>query len=109
VENKVQDFVYIDDVVEAFLVSLQTEETGYFPYNVCTGRRTTVSDVVKIITIGCGGHITVEYAGGTPGDQFGIYGDHQKITGQTGWEPATPFHDGVDRMIIWAKKTCLKK
>ena len=46
--------------------------------------------------------VTVEYTKGTPGDQFGIYGNNNKIYSQLGWSPKIDFDEGMKKMIEWA-------
>jgi UDP-glucose 4-epimerase len=91
----------IDDVVNAVLLSLNREE-GYDVFNVCTGVPTTVETVVGTICSAMDHDVTVEYSNSTPGDQFGIYGDYQKIKATLGWSPAYDFKHGMQKMIDWA-------
>lgn len=76
--NRFRDFIYIDDVVEAwYKASLSTSSIGK-TFNVGTGMRTTVAQLLEIIrdnVPGCEYFVT----GGTPGDQDGIYADTTKI------------------------------
>lgn len=102
-KDRFRDFVYIDDVVDAVLKSLN-RECGYEVYNVCTKVKTTVGTVVDTICDKLPYDVSVEYAGGTPGDQFGIYGDNEKIKQDLKWEPKTQFKEGLDKMIEWALK-----
>ena len=103
-KDRFRDFVYIDDVVDAFLRSID-REGGYEAMNVCTGQPTTVETVVNTIVHELGEQIEVEYTQGTPGDQFGIYGNNRKILEVLGWEPHVPFDEGIRKMIRWAKET----
>jgi len=100
-KDRFRDFVYIDDVVNAFLMSLQ-RENGYEFFNVCTGHATTVENVIETIRENLPYPIEVEYLSGTPGDQFGIYGSNKKIKEKLGWVPLIEFKDGMKRMIEWA-------
>ena len=100
-KDRFRDFVYIDDVVNAVIASLD-RVSGFEVYNVCTGKKTTVEEVVETICDELPYPITVEYTGGTPGDQFGIYGSAKKIQEQLGWEAKINFQDGMRKMIGWA-------
>ncbi|MCR5267084.1 MAG: GDP-mannose 4,6-dehydratase [Lachnospiraceae bacterium] len=102
-KDRFRDFVYVDDVADAFIRALGREE-GYDVFNVCTGKATTVEQIVSIISDTLPYDVSVEYAGGTPGDQFGIYGDNAKIKKALGWEPTVAFADGMEKMIDWASK-----
>ncbi len=101
-KERFRDFVYIDDVVDSVLASL-TRESGFEIFNVCTQKPQTVENVIKTIQNNLDYPVSVEYIGGTPGDQFGIYGDYSKINNKLGWKPSVNFEDGMKTMIEWAK------
>ncbi len=103
-KDRFRDFVYIDDVVNSVLASLKREK-GYEYYNVCTGIPTTVERVVETIRDNLPFDVSVEYAGSTPGDQFGVYGVNDKIRKELGWIPYYSFDSGMKKMIEWAKTT----
>lgn len=105
-KERFRDFVYIDDVVEAIVKSLDRTE-NYDVFNVCTGKATTVETVVKTICDFLPYEVQVEYTEGTPGDQFGIFGDNEKIQRVMGWKPKVEFMDGMKRMVEWAIKASI--
>ena len=100
-KDRFRDFVYIDDVVESVLASL-TIECGFHIYNVCAQKPQTVERVISTIQDNLNYSVSVEYIGGTPGDQFGIYGRYEKINSELGWEPKVSFEDGMRAMVNWA-------
>jgi len=99
-----RDFVYIDDIVDSFLLAYRSNQTQFKIYNVSTGIRTSVETVVSTILENLSKDMTVEYLEGTPGDQFGIYGDSSLIKHDLGWTAKTEFTQGVKNMIIWADR-----
>lgn len=100
-KDRFRDFVYIDDVVEAFMLSLK-RENGYDCFNVCTGTPVKVESIIKSISELLPFSIQTEYVEGTIGDQFGIYGSNKKINQIMGWSPKLDFQTGLIRMIKWA-------
>ncbi len=100
-KDRFRDFVYIDDATDAFIRALDRDK-GYEVYNVCTGVPTTVERIIEIITSSLSCDVMVEYSEGTPGDQFGIFGDYGKIEKHLGWSPKVTFSEGMHRMISWA-------
>ncbi len=100
-KDRFRDFVYIDDVVNAVIKALD-RDSGFEVYNVCTGVPQTVEKVIETIQSNLKYPVTVEYTKGTPGDQFGIYGNNSKIHSQLGWNPKVGFDDGIKKMIDWA-------
>ncbi len=99
--DRFRDFVYIDDVVDAFLSFLPVS-AGYKFYNVATGVKTTVGMLLEEIRKAVPFQTTLEFASGTPGDQFGITGDISAIALATGWQPKTHLDRGLHTMIQWA-------
>ncbi|MGN0755321.1 NAD-dependent epimerase/dehydratase family protein [Treponema sp.] len=101
--ERFRDFVYISDVVEAVRKSLEREAGNDFEiYNVSTNKPTLVKDIIKLIVDNVNFDLTYEYVDGTPGDQFGIYGNNEKIKKDLGWFPTFTFEDGMKKMIDWA-------
>ena len=100
--DRYRDFVYISDVVQAFLMAKEHNRAGYNCYNVGTGVRHTVGDLIDNILAHLPFDVTVEYSGSTPGDQFGIYADVQKIRTEIGWRCRISLDDGLKRMTPWA-------
>lgn len=101
--ERFRDFVYISDVVEAVRKSLEREAGNDFEiYNVSTNKPTLVKDIIKLIVDNVNFDLTYEYVDGTPGDQFGIYGNNVKIKKDLGWFPTFTFEDGMKKMIEWA-------
>lgn len=102
--NRFRDFVYIDDVVEAFRLLYFSTYSGFKLYNICSGKPTKVIDLVNNILEKLEIDIPVIYEGNTPGDQFGIYGSSKALFRDHGWEPTISFDKGLEETVKWAKK-----
>jgi UDP-glucose 4-epimerase len=101
--DRYRDFVYIDDVVNAFMKCEQViSPKDNFVLNICTGKKTTVGEVIHLLKEDS---TAVKYKGSTPGDQFGIFGNPEKAGEVIKWKPVMSFSEGMRRMISWAKKT----
>lgn len=100
-KDRYRDFVYIEDIVDAFILSLK-REGGYDCFNIATGVKTTVEDLICIISKLLPFKVSVEYSGSTPGDQFGIYGDFSKASRILGWKPKVKLEEGLRIMAEWA-------
>lgn len=100
--DRFRDFVYIDDVVEAFLAAGRRAEPGYLVFNICTGAKTTVASLLDQMTANLPFPVQVEFASSTPGDQFGIVGDNSSAGTQMNWAPKTSLQEGMGRMVSWA-------
>jgi len=101
-KDRYRDLVYIEDVVDAFLRSLDRVDNEFNVLNVATGIKTTVEKLILKICQYLPFKPTMEYSGSTPGDQFGIYGDSIKILQVLGWKPRYSLDDGLRAMVEWA-------
>lgn len=102
-KDRFRDFVYIDDVVRAFKLSIdRSRGEAYETYNICCGEKHTVEDLVMRIDKLMDSRISVEYSHGTPGDQFGIHGNNGKAGEELRWSPEVSFDDGTEKMVKWA-------
>ncbi|MFD1294235.1 NAD-dependent epimerase/dehydratase family protein [Lutibacter holmesii] len=99
-KDRFRDFVYIDDVVEAVILSIGRKKGDIYDfYNVSNGEKVTVERIINTIKLNLPYDISVEYGSGTPGDQNGIYGDSSKIYNDLGWTANSIFKDGMKKMI----------
>lgn len=105
-KKRFRDFVYIDDVVDAFWKALSRPSEQFKIYNVCTGIKTTIENLITSLQLFLPDNFIVKYSGSTPGDQYGIYGDYQLIYDELGWMPQYSLNEGLNKMIDWALKKC---
>ncbi len=92
--ERFRDFVYIDDVVEAWFRCTTLDQIPVSIINVGSGVRTTVREVLHEISRLVPG-VTVEFTTGTPGDQFGIYSDSTRMRQVLGIRATTPLDEGL--------------
>lgn len=100
--KRYRDMVYIDDVVNAFELALNSNLSGHNIFNVCTGIKTTVGEVIENIKKLHKYELDVQYLGNTPGDIFGIYGSYDLINKKLKWTPQINFTEGLERMYNWS-------
>jgi UDP-glucose 4-epimerase len=100
--ERFRDFIYIDDVVSAFRRLGDNGLDGI--YNVGTGRKTTVNELLKSLVTAMGENplnYPIQIVEGTIRDQFGVYADNTLLR-STGWVPTIPLEVGLDRIAAWA-------
>lgn len=110
--DRFRDFIYIDDVVDAWLLSLNSPSTYGKIYNLGSGSKTTVKELVKqeIYYFGYDEkRYPVRFEGHTPSDQFGLYADISRFNNDTGWKPKHSLSEGLQKMIQWAKSDNIEK
>ena len=99
-----RDFVYVDDVADAYVraASLPLPEPGPV-YNVGSGIQTTIREAVDTARRVFGVHAPAEW--GTmesrPWDTTVWVGDIRRISEELGWVPQTHLEAGLTRMRDW--------
>ncbi len=105
--DRFRDLVYVDDVVDATTAVVDNPVTFGQSYNVGTGKKTVVNNLIQMIAKAFGYDPTtypIKYTDGTPGDQFGMYADISKIKKAIGWFPKIDTSEGIHRMVNWIKE-----
>jgi UDP-glucose 4-epimerase len=102
-----RDFVYVDDVVEAYLLAASTPTAEFGAvYNVGSGVQTTLREVVKVAREVMA--IPAEPTWNTmPNRQWDAnvwVSDNRKIRSQLGWQARHSFADGFRLMLDWFRK-----
>ena len=100
-----RDFIYIDDVVEAFVdtaLNLKEEEYGE-SFNIGSGCKTTIADIALVSRELFG--IDHEPCFSSMPDRIWDVGDWyanpEKAGRHVDWRPRTTLREGLDQMIAW--------
>jgi len=96
--DRYRDFIYIDDVVSAFLACLTNEESKNKIINIATGVKTTVRELIDLLIKTSGKNVSVKYHGSTQGDVHGIYADNQMMKELLSPAKLTTLCDGLKKM-----------
>lgn len=102
-----RDFVYIDDVVDAWVTSLGSSNTFGNVYNVGYGVDISVNELTRgiIKTLGHKPAVyPVEYKDARPGDQRHMRSSITKLKKDIGWKPQFPLEKGLAATLQWAKE-----
>ena len=100
-----RDFVYIDDVVDAWMHVLELPESFGRALNVGSGRAKSVNELVDAVLAAFGESRAtweIRNEGAQPGDQRRAAADTRAI-GRLGWVSPTHFDEGVARTVAWAR------
>ncbi len=101
--DRFRDFIFIDDCVDFVMGIIEDERSYGGVYNVGTGVRTTVKDLLEKMMEITEVHKEIVVEKGTPGDQKGIYADTSLAEAQLGFKYKYSLDEGLARMIQWAK------
>jgi UDP-glucose 4-epimerase len=92
-------------VVEAWLAAWDNAQSYGKVYNVASGQKSTVSDLIEALkqVLGCPDY-PVEFQEGTPGDQFGVVGDYGALARDLQWQSQIPLREGLERLAAFEKR-----
>ena len=99
-----RDFIYVKDVVSANLKALDSGESGAF--NVCTGKKTTFNDIIKILNTSLGTSFDPDYFDNPYTDfyQNETLGDPSLAEAKLGFKAGFSIEDGIADYIGKGKK-----
>jgi len=105
--NVARDFVYVEDVVDAYLLAATVTTPEWGPiYNVGTGAQTTLRDVVEVARQVL--RIAPEPVWNTMSnrnwDANVWVSDNRKIRAQLGWQRRSTFAEGFRLMVDWFRQ-----
>ncbi len=96
-----RDFVYVDDVCEAFVLAARAEPGRV--YNVGSGRQTTVAETVEVTRKLLGIHAEPHW-GSMPDRSWDTetwVANPERIKRELGWEPRVELEEGLRRTLDW--------
>jgi nucleoside-diphosphate-sugar epimerase len=97
-------------VINAIMLCQSDKKADGKIFNVCTGRKVRIKDLLQIIikSFGKDPSYPVILGEPTPRDQFGVFGNYDLIHRTLGWSPEISLEDGIARMADWVKKYYVK-
>ena len=106
--DRYRDFVYIDDVVNAFMLCLE-KPTVSGVFNIGGSGKVTVGELLEKMAALHPTQPVIEFAGSTAGDIPGIYADISRAAASLDYAPKVSLQDGLARMYAWAAKAMAAK
>ena len=101
--KQTRDFVYVDDVVEAIMMTLGEDIQGIF--NVGTGQETSVNECYGIIKKLTQSQCKDLYGAAKKGEQFRSVLDVTKLREAFGWDPQVSLEEGMNRTVDFFRGT----
>jgi len=99
--NQTRDFLYIDDLIEAVILSME-KDVGGETFQIATGREHTVSEVAQVIKDSLssrGKEMQISYDLPRLGDVKRNYSDIRKAQKMLGWSAKTELAEGIEKTI----------
>ncbi|CAN5577934.1 UDP-glucose 4-epimerase [soil metagenome] len=99
--SQTRDFVYVDDVVNAFLAA-RTKGSGEL-VNIGSNAELSVNELHSRLVELTGTSFEAQNAPARPGELQRIFVDNSKATAVLGWKPSVILEDGLKQTVAWFK------
>lgn len=100
-----RDYVYVADVVDAFVRAGQAPGSVTGAYNIGTGEQTTVEEVYRLIAALLEECPPACYVAGKTGELQAIALDTSRAEKDLGWKAAVGVAEGIERTMQWIATT----
>ncbi|MGB8213682.1 MAG: SDR family oxidoreductase [Anaerolineales bacterium] len=98
-----RDFIFVKDVVRANLCAAASETAGDV-FNICTGRETTLLDLLEELSEVSPRQPEVRFEAPRPGDIYRSIGNPQKAAALLGFRAETSLANGLAQTVEWMKR-----
>lgn len=98
-----RDFVYVTDVVQALRKAAEASNVSGQVFNIGTGRRITVLDLIAALNQLLGTHVVPTHSAARPGDVRHSCADITRARSALGFEPGIAFEDGLACTMTWLR------
>jgi UDP-glucose 4-epimerase len=98
-----RDFVYVDDVVSAFVAAVDRGTNELI--NVGSGHELSINELFALLKELTGARYEPIYAPARPGELDRIVLDPSKAAAELGWRPSTSLEDGLKQTVAWFRST----
>lgn len=101
--NRYRDYTYIEDVIDILYTALEQEKSYGSIYNLSTGVKTVVKDLLKMMLRVAGKPEAYEIVESqcTLGDSFGTHAVVDKLQEDFKWNPKYSVAEGLEKYFQW--------
>ena len=101
----IRDYIHVCDLAEAHVAAMDDcNGSGVKVYNVGTGNRSTVLEVLRAFDAVCGSTVPYRIGDRRPGDAAVSVADPSKVTSELGWQAKYGIDDMAAHAWNWAQK-----
>jgi UDP-glucuronate 4-epimerase len=97
-----RDYTYVGDIVDGVVRAVE-HCTSCHLYNLGNSDPISLRDMIAAIGAALGKEPVVERLPEQPGDVRQTYADISRAKAELGYEPRTPFRDGLARFVAWSR------
>jgi len=103
--NQVRDFVFVEDVVDCLIASIEHASISAPVYNICTGRGTSIYDLAHTIGKLLDVVPIINHSQSKAGDIRASIGNPEKLFNELGLRCKTSLENGLALTIKWLSET----
>lgn len=100
-----RDFIYVGDVIDAFMALGQARRSAHAVYNVGTGHATSINTLIELIQAVGGASLTVEQHQAWPNDIRTICANTDRLAAEFDFRPQVQLADGLRRTVDYFRNT----
>ena len=97
--EQTRDFTYVDNVVQANLLAAEAKDVAGRTYNIATGRRVSLNELVDKLKVLTGAEIRATHGPARAGDVRDSLADVSRAEQELGYRPAVDFEEGLRRTV----------
>ena len=97
--NQTRDFIYVEDVVNANISSLNTNINAK-TFNICSGVRYSLNDIIDILREDSYGTFQVKYEAARQEVKNSV-GSNTRALVSLEWKPTITFREGLNKTLEW--------
>lgn len=99
--SQVRDFTFVEDVVDAFILSIERESPRGAVANVGGGSPVTLLEVISAVESLTGRRVPLQFVDRGPGDPEATRADISLASRMLGWAPRVDLLTGLERQLSW--------
>lgn len=108
--KETRDFVYIEDVTDAIILSINNDKANYEVFNVGSGEKMDVLSIANTLIEKYKSNVNVNVSGNYRlGDIKDNIADLTKIESVLGYKPKVSFKEGISNFVDWVSKQQIEK
>jgi UDP-glucose 4-epimerase len=96
-----RDFTYVENAVQANLLACSSEDVSGNVFNVGSGERSSLNDVLRVLSAITGRSLDPEYVAPRPGDVRHSLADIERARRLLGYEVKVRFEEGLRQTVSW--------
>jgi nucleoside-diphosphate-sugar epimerase len=97
--EQTRDFIYVKDIVEALILSLEAQEVDGETFNICTGIPTSIKDLARSVQVASQKDLPITYAPARQGEIRFSYGDPSKAAEKLHFTAKVSLLEGLSSLV----------